>query len=270
MFISIILFFFVLGLIIGSFLNVVILRHHTGVSIDGRSGCMVCSKQLVWFELIPVVSYICLRGRCSGCKSKISLQYPLVELATGILFVSLFWIFKDLFLNDPTQFAFIFVLHAIALSLLVVIFVYDIYHKIIPDFFSYLFAAVSIGIMLLSGDAGFENTTQILNLFSGLILFIPFYALWLFSRGKWIGLGDGKLALGIGWLLGFTYGVSAIIVSFWIGALVSIAIMLIYNLKHHGKGITMKTEIPFAPFLILGTLFELYLHVDVIGISLLM
>lgn len=267
----IILFFifsFILGTIIGSFLNVVILRHNTGVALDGRSGCMSCGKGLKWYELIPILSYLILGGKCSSCKSRISIQYPLVEFVTGILFLLIFMKFQDLLLLDldPWAFAINTALYAIQISILVVIFVYDIYHKIIPDKFSYSFAIVSLVIFFLNGNPGFSTILDLLNLFSGILLFFPFYLLWFFSKGEWIGLGDGKLALGIGWLLGFVYGVSAIVIAFWIGAVVSILIMLIVNLKHGSKDITMKTEIPFAPFLIVGTLIELFVQVDVIGI----
>ena len=82
--------FSILGLIIGSFLNVVILRFNTNKTLGGRSGCMACEKELNWYELIPVFSFFALQGRCSGCQTKISVQYPLVELATGVIFGVLF------------------------------------------------------------------------------------------------------------------------------------------------------------------------------------
>src|SRR5680860_1900327 len=74
------IFFSFLGLIVGSFLNVVILRHNTGASLGGRSGCFSCGHNLTWYELVPVVSFLALRGRCNHCGCKISRQYPLVEI----------------------------------------------------------------------------------------------------------------------------------------------------------------------------------------------
>src|SRR3989344_1792899 len=91
------IFVFILGTIIGSFLNVVILRYNTGSSIQGRSGCMSCGKPLVWYELFPVLSFLFLLGRCGGCKSRISAQYPLVELLTGIIFLLTFLQFSPSF-----------------------------------------------------------------------------------------------------------------------------------------------------------------------------
>lgn len=261
--------FIILGSIIGSFLNVVILRYNTGVSLGGRSGCMSCQKKLHWYELVPVISYFIIRGKCTKCSSKISIQYPLVELGTAVLFGFVYVLFSDLLSVSPVYFSTIMLLNLVAISLLVVIFVYDIYHKIIPDSLSYTFAGIAISIMALTIQYPINSTIGYLDLLSGIILFLPFYILWLVSKGKWIGLGDGKLALGIGWLLGFVHGISALVIAFWIGAIFSILLMVLFNLKHSGKNITMKTEIPFAPFLILGTLIVLFFRIDVLGLQLL-
>ena len=88
--------FFGFGIIIGSFLNVIILRYNTHKTFGGRSACMSCTKKLHWYELIPIFSFVGLKGRCQTCKTKISWQYPLVELATGVMFVLIFCKFKDL------------------------------------------------------------------------------------------------------------------------------------------------------------------------------
>lgn len=261
------IFFFLFGAIIGSFLNVVILRHNTGLSISGRSSCMACSKVLRWYELIPILSYISLRGKCSRCSTDISTQYPLVELATAIIFAGLFVLFQDLFVAQPLIFWVLMILHMIMISLLVIIFVYDIYHKIIPDKFSYSFAFIALVLTLSTQPLSLDTAINTLNLFSGILLFIPFYLLWLISGGRWIGLGDAKLALGIGWLLGFIHGISALVIAFWTGAIVSVFMLLIQQLKGRGNGITMKSEVPFAPFLIFGTLIELFFRFDVLGLG---
>ena len=265
--ISVSIFAFALGAIIGSFLNVVILRLNTGRTLGGRSGCMSCGYKLRWYDLIPIISWISLGGRCRQCKSKISLQYPLVEFGTGVLFLFLFWSTIP-FIMFPYLVAMSFVWNAIIFSILIVIFVYDIYHKIIPDSLVYAFAGLALlQTLILFPFSGDYTTIAILDLLSGLIMFSPFFLLWLVSRGKWIGLGDGKLALGIGWYLGFVHGLSAIILGFWIGALYAIVVMLIDRLKLNTKSITMKTEIPFAPFLIIGAVVEFFIRTDLIGID---
>src|SRR5690606_24099342 len=89
-------FFFLLGLIIGSFLNVVIYRYNTGSAIKGRSYCFTCRSQLRWYELVPLFSFLIQRGKCRSCRSLISIQYPLVELTVGVVFVFLAYRYNPL------------------------------------------------------------------------------------------------------------------------------------------------------------------------------
>ena len=148
----------------------------------------------------------------------------------------------------------------VTLAILVAIFVYDLYHKIIPDRWSLTFAISSLvySLSLYSWPDSFTDPKLYLHIASGLILFIPFYLLWKVSKGTWIGLGDGKLAIGIGFLLGLIPGLSAVVFSFWIGALSAIIIMLISHLELLSSRITMKSEIPFGPFMIISTLIVLF------------
>jgi len=252
-------FIFILGLIIGSFLNVVILRYDTKDSIVvGSSKCPKCQKDLHWYELIPVLSYVFQGGKCTGCKIRVSAQYPLVELVTGVLFLMQYLIFFDL--NEAWIPAFAgMTIGMIALAILVVIFVYDLYHKIIPDVFSFSFGAIGLVYMFLN----FKGW----DLIAPIVFFLPFYLLWRISNGTWIGLGDGKLAFGIGAFLGLSYGLSAMFLSFWIGALFAIGLMLFDRLKVKGKNITMKTEIAFGPFMIIAFLIVYFYQIDVTGLS---
>jgi prepilin signal peptidase PulO-like enzyme (type II secretory pathway) len=263
-------FIFIFGAIIGSFLNVVALRYNTGMTIEGRSVCFSCGKTLRWYELIPVLSYVMLRGKCSACRSGISLQYPLVELLTGTLFVLLYA------QNNPLYY---FTLMCLITAVLVVIVVYDIRHTIIPDGLVYSFIALSF-IKLLSDNnfLGLFTSERIWELLAGPILFLPFFLLWFFSRGRWMGFGDAKLAWGIGWMLGLIPGISSLIFSFWIGALVGILMLLLKrissSLSVHNRGLflrfknlTIKSEIPFAPFLILGVYIVFLGHVLVFDVT---
>ncbi|MEX2052565.1 MAG: prepilin peptidase [Candidatus Paceibacterota bacterium] len=251
--------FFILGLTIGSFLNVVVARYNTSRSLRGRSACMSCRNQLCWYELIPLFSFLGLRGRCLNCKTKISKYYPTVELITGVIFAGIFLKFQDIFFLDISAFAVTYGYYAILFSLLVVIASYDLKHKIIPDLFSGLLFAISfIGLFIFDPFVyGISiGWPEISELFSGALVALPFVLFWLFSRGAWMGLGDAKLALGLGYMLGLGRALSAVVMSFWIGAIVGIFLMVIKNQK-------IKSEIPFAPFLVLGTalafFFELYL-----------
>lgn len=253
-------FVFVLGLIIGSFLNVVIFRYNTGQTLGGRSKCMSCGKTLEWYELIPVLSYLLLLGRCSKCRSKISAQYILVEFSTAFVFLFTYWKLASRLSSTEVSLAFIFALAGWAL--LIAILVYDLRHKIIPDIFVWSFSICALVSHILT--VGVKNIVW--TLIAGPLLFLPFYLLWKVSGGRWIGLGDGKLAWGMGWFLGIGLGLSAVVISFWIGAVISLLIIAVAKIKHKRGGLGMKSEIPFAPFLIAGLALTYFLNLDVMGI----
>lgn len=245
---------FVLGLIVGSFLNVVILRFNTGMSVSkGRSVCFACGKSLTWRELIPLVSFLAQKGACRGCGSKISWQYPLVELATGIAFVVAYMV-------APMTFGLV----AIILSLYIVITVYDLRHKVIPDFFSY--GAALVALCMIAIDSTAAGHVDFWRIIAGPMLFLFFWFFWKVSRGTWMGLGDGKLALSIGWALGFWQGIAALLLSFWIGAALSLLIMAVqalWGIRSGRKGLRMRSQIPFGPFLVIGFLIALIWGVDI-------
>ena len=252
------IFYFVFGTLIGSSLNVVILRYHSKSFFKGRSGCFSCGRNLKWYELVPLLSFFFLKGRCGSCRSKISAQYILVELSTGLLF--LFAYLKGFVgIDMPIVLS--------ILSILVAIFVYDLHHKIIPDGLVYLFIVIAFVQMFLSPSPFVFELPTLSNFIAGPILFTPFFAMWYLSKGAWMGLGDGKLAFGIGWFLGLNLGISAIVYSFWIGAVASLTFLIISKLiKRRGlfgkRTLSMKSEIPFAPFLILGFLLVLFFNLD--------
>ncbi len=245
------------GLIIGSFLNVVVYRHGTK-SLGGRSECLSCGERIAWYDNIPVISWLVLRGRCRQCGSAISIQYPLVELSTGIIFALLGGA------SVPLDIWYRALLCLIA-SVLIAIAVYDLRHTIIPDRWAYAFAGLSLaaaGSLYLSLSHG----SVWLYLAAGPIAAAPLFLLWIVSGGRWMGLGDAKLALGIGWLLGPAEGFFAVMFAFIIGALVSLPLLILSSrywkrivavtpIRTSSKlpwGFTMRSEIPFGPFLVIS------------------
>lgn len=264
------IFFLVLGAIIGSFLNVVIFRFNTGRGIGGRSRCFSCRRVLTPIDLVPVLSYLVFQGCCRTCKSRISFQYPAVELLTALLFVGVYILYASLFLVNPPLFLFKVAAGLVVMSLLVLITVYDVRHKIIPDTFAFTFAVIAFVLMFIGVGADgmfFLQIPLLPNLFAGIILAFPFYFLWLISRGAWMGLGDAKLALGIGWFLGLSGGATAIIYGFWIGAAVSVFLLIIQKLsRSRWSHLSMKSEIPFAPFLILGLLIVYFFQYNMFSV----
>jgi leader peptidase (prepilin peptidase)/N-methyltransferase len=235
------------GAIIGSFLNVVILRR--GVrSLGGRSSCTSCARPLEWYELVPVLSWLALAGQCRTCGSGISWQYPAVEALTAILFAFI--------AAAPLPFTYQ-MSAALVACLSIVIAVYDIRHTIIPDEWVIL---LSMSALMFSWAVGAFSFSPWEALLAGPFAALPFFLLWLVSGGRWMGLGDAKLALGIGWFLGILDGFRAIVLAFMLGAIVSVCILLplpylIHALRRFGahasvRAFTMKSEVPFGPFLL--------------------
>jgi leader peptidase (prepilin peptidase)/N-methyltransferase len=232
------------GLLIGSFLNVVILRMNTGRSVvTGRSACARCNRTLMWYELIPVVSFLGLRGKCRTCRQGISFQYPIVELCMGIYAVLAYTVYVLGGTFSASAWVTFFFAVSIAAMLLVVT-VYDLRHKVIPDAVVYPFILISfVSIIWRAMGGGFDAGKAIVD---GVVVALPFFLLWYLSKGKLIGFGDVKLMLGIGWLVGLMMGYSVMVFAFWIGAVVGL--ILIAVSRKHG----MKSQVPFGPFLIAG------------------
>jgi prepilin signal peptidase PulO-like enzyme (type II secretory pathway) len=230
---------FVFGLVVGSFLNCVIYRLNTGESfLRGRSFCPYCKHILSWKDLIPIFSFLILKGKCRYCGKKISFQYPLVEISTGILFVLIFsQTISDLRLT---------IYELIISCFLIVIFVYDLKHYLIPD--QVIYPAIIISLIFSFLNSKFQILNSIYSAFGASLFFLSIY---LISKGKWLGFGDVKLAFFMGLFLGFPKILPALFLSFFLGAIIGIGLIL-------AKKKTLKSEVPFAPFLVAGTFIALF------------
>lgn len=258
----VILYVFGVGAIIGSFLNVYIYRFHTGRSLQGASHCLSCGDRLRPYDLVPIVSYLSLRGRCRTCGCRFSPRYLFVEVVTGVLFVLV--LFAATTLME-------LLLLAMLMAVLVVIFVYDVRHFIIPDMLTVaallLTLALTVPYTLTLGEwVSYSSTVAAA---AGGSLFL--YALWFISKGTWLGFGDVKLAFPLGLLVGPTLVFSFIVVSFWVGAAISLLLLGAAKLER-GKlrlrflprGLTIKSVVPFAPFLIIGCLLVFFTKLNVL------
>lgn len=251
------IFSFVLGTIIGSFLNVVAFRYNTGMTLNGRSKCFSCGHGLHWHELIPIFSFFVQKGKCKKCKSKISWQYPLIEVTAGLIFLMIFFYFPPVSVQASVDTIF----YLLITCILLVITVYDIKHKIIPDPLVYTFAIVAFAKLFISPEFSFV-IPETMAMLAGPILALPFALMWLLSKGTWMGFGDAKLVLGIGFVLGLMPGLSAIVLAFWIGAVASVLWMYIVMRKFKSH-----YEIPFGPYLILGMYLVLFFGINVIDFT---
>ncbi len=228
---------FILGLLLGSFLSVLIHRLHTGEKgiVFGSSLCPKCNKKLGPLELIPLISYILQGGKCKKCKKHIAWHYPVLELSTGLLFVVMA-------MTGITPLP----LFAIYALIFVFIFFYDLLYQEIPD-------AIMLPAIVLAAIATFhpDTVTFLDGLYGALALVIFFLLQIIISKGKWLGGGDLRIGAFMGFVLGLKLTILAAFFGYLIGAVISVGLLA------SGKA-SRKTMIAFGPFLILGTLVALF------------
>lgn len=222
------LLLFVLGLVFGSFVNVLIYRLPKNLSILGRSFCPKCKNKISWFDNIPLISYLLLLGRCRSCKKKISLRFPLIELTTALGFVAV------AYFHYPVYFYFL-------VPLLICIFVIDLEHQFIPDGLIFIGIIVWILFFLLSP----VPYPLFANFLAGFASAFFLLTLHLITKGKGMGLGDVKFAILGGLIVGPGLFLIWLLLAFLTGA--AIGIILILGRKAH-----LKSRIAFGPFLVLA------------------
>lgn len=226
-------FLFLLGLAVGSFLNVVALRYKPGARLftkdifGGRSHCPKCQKSLRWYELVPVLSFVFQLGRCRHCHQLITWQYPVVELLSGLAFVLV-----PLYLQS----AFIWLIVILTLILITVI---DYRLSIIPDQLNWFLAFLGLAFLSLNSVWGFLFGCGIF----GLII--------LLTKGRGMGLGDLKLAAALGFLFGWPKIILIVAAAFIIGGIWA-AILLLAKRK------SIKDAIPFGPFLAIAAVLIMF------------
>jgi prepilin signal peptidase PulO-like enzyme (type II secretory pathway) len=255
--------FALMGLCAGSFVNALVWRIHktwpktlnkpktlSSTSknrysiLHGRSMCPHCENQLAWYDLLPVISWLSLRGKCRYCKEFISVQYPLVELATAGLFV----LSLRALMPVSTVEYLLFMLWLYILSGLIALFIYDLKWMLLPDrlVLPLSLTGVVMKLFLLTGS---YSLGTVANAFlGGAIIFGFFYVLFHMSAGKWIGGGDVKLGFLLGLLAGSPVNAFLLLfISSLLGSLVAVPLIL-------SKKAGVKSQLPFGPFLITATI----------------
>ncbi len=240
-------------------------RYNTGLPfLGGRSICFSCNTQLQNKDLFPIFSFLFLKGRCRYCQSKIPKETIIIEILIGVLTLLAFLKF-GLSLN--------FVLIAAIFANILLISVYDLKHFIIPDsFLISLFILSFLHNSLFIIHNSLSLASYLISLVSGIFLTLPFLLIFFISKGAWMGLGDVKYIAVLGFFLGFIQGLSAIVLAFWIGAAFSLIALFLKKIAPHinlpllNKSPTIKSEIPFGPFLSLGIIISFYLGLDLFQI----
>lgn len=253
---------FIIGLFIGSFLNVLADRLSMGKTMGGRSMCDVCKHVLSWNDLIPIVSFVILGGKCRYCKASFSIQYPLVEFFTGVIFV-MTWYFSLHSVLIPSD---LYLLHSIHLgfaAVLIVMLLADLRYQIIPDEMQIallilgVLKILSISIVISGASLLMVSQTMGMHILYGLAVMVPLLLLFVMTRGRGMGFGDVKLAFVMGLILGLLPGFLALYIGFVIGGVVGGILLLTKKGKR-------KTKIAFGPFLILGLYIMIFFEAEVI------
>lgn len=242
---------FILGLCVGSFLNVLIYRLPRGLKfVKGRSFCPECKRKINWFDNVPLISFILLKGRCRYCHSPISLRYPVVELLTGVLFV--LGAFSQLGnLSHLSHLSWTeTILTWVLFSGLIVIFFVDLEHQIIPDDvvapLIILFSLRQFFPLPTSFSSFSLLTSHFSSFVSGIGSFLFMFSIYIITKGQGMGFGDVKLAFLIGLVLGYPKIIVAFYLAFLTGAFVGVILILVRKAKFGQK-------IAFGPFLCLAT-----------------
>jgi len=249
---------FLLGLVIGSFLNVIGSRYRAGGGlfnrgvIGGRSRCPNCREQLSWYELLPLVSFFWQRGRCRHCQKLISFQYPIIEILSGLalLLPYYFYNYYRLYQFSATLVG-VWLLAALAMILLALI---DWRLRIIPDQLVIFLAALGLIAAFLQSGSFLRNYAELVpafdnqlvnHLLAGAVGFLFFGLIIALSSGRAMGIGDMKLAGALGLLLGWPDIVLAIALAFVVGAVWGVLLLIL-------KKKSLKAQVPFGPFLVAG------------------
>lgn len=248
---------FIFGAGVGSFTSVVIYRLNAGKRgiLTGKSQCIQCETELKPLDLIPIISYLTLRGKCRYCSKEISYMYPLLEIMTGAIFALLYlkFPFFSESLSFSGNFLGLYLLYAFYTFILIFTFFFDLHYLKVSD--EILLPAILIGLI---ATVATPLTPHFFDALIGIAIPVAFFGLQiLVSRGTWVGLGDLRVGAFMGVILGWKLVIVALFLSYLIGSVVSILIAM-RKKKFFG------VRIPFAPFLVIGTFLTIFFGEEIL------
>lgn len=244
---------FILGICLGSFLNSWIWRRHENIRISrGRSICPHCRRRLRCFENIPILSYFFLKGMCRTCKNKIAWHYTAVEFGTGLLLTFIFWHHLEHW--QISEYWHLSLIKSIFFAtFLIIIFIFDALYQII------LPRVIWLGCLVGFLMNYYLDNFSVFSMFIGALIGGGFFLIqYLISRGKWIGGGDVRLGVMMGIWLGWQYVIEAIFLSYLIGSLIYLPLLLFKKKK-------LQSQIPFGSFLAFSTFIIVYLGDNILN-----
>lgn len=231
---------FLIGLAVGSFVSTIVFRLPKGEQfVGGRSYCPSCKHRISWYDLIPLFSFLVLRGRCRYCRGKISLTYPFIEISSGIIFLVSFFL-----LSSSGLIYWLFWVFVLELFLILALIDFKLF--LLPDSVMTVILVSFAGYGVLTGQSGYLFSFS--NLINAAFWFLVFFMIWSFSNGRGMGLGDAKLA----GLVGFIFGFWDSFFIFYLAVIAGVFIGLILILK--GKG-NLKTKLPLGTLISFSVIF---------------
>lgn len=258
------LWLFIIGAFFGSFFNVLADRLSKEQTIGGRSKCDKCKHKLAWFDLIPIISFTLLSGKCRYCRAPITIGHLIAEILTGVAFILTYILSSRIYLEIHFELIFLALTGVIIVMLLS-----DFRYHIIPD--EMQIALFILGVILLLFQQSIPQIIDLERLWSisfltafgyqllyGIIVLSPILLIFLITKGKGMGFGDVKLAFNMGFILGIWAGLAALYLGFITGGIAGLYLLLSRKKK-------MKSKIAFGPFLLLGLYLMLFFNKEILA-----
>lgn len=248
---------FLFGASIGSFVQVIATRLHVAPIMKSRSKCLSCGEALRASDLVPVFSYLFLKGKCRYCKSAFGVSAIIIEITFGIVFTLLYHLILT---GQPTLWlSFIWlVYYSLLFGVLGVIALYDLAHNYISVSFLFVYGFLTLCMLVVR----YISDSSALVLLGPVIIAFPFLLVWLVTKGKGLGFGDILLFLGVGAFFDISQGIVVLLFSVWIGAI--FGLYMKYFGRHKGK---IGVAIPFVPYIVVAFLIVLFTDTDIFSIA---